>query len=90
MIIGEDFNFKSRQVALFTLRQSAGKPGVKISVDELNNHLGFDEQEIKNILDFLLSQNYLKEETIGGALLYGHVSITEKGIARYSSESEKA
>jgi hypothetical protein len=38
--------------------------------------------EIKNILEYLDELGYLKIKTIGGPLLYGHVSITQEGLEK--------
>jgi len=54
--------------------------GTRVSVDDINDSLKFSRNQIKNILDYTNSVGYAQPETIGGKWLYGHVSITEKGL----------
>lgn len=41
-----------------------------------------DRTEIKNILEYLEELGYLELKTIGGPWLYGHVTITGKGLEK--------
>ena len=82
MIIGNNFNKKCDQILLEAAKHSNFKPGVKVSVKILNDHFEFDRTEIKNILEFMQNRDLIELETIGGPLLYGHISLTSKGIER--------
>jgi len=82
MIIGNSFNKKCDQILLKAAKHSDYKAGVKVSVKELNDYFEFDRSEIKNILEFMQNRDLVELETIGGPLLYGHISLTAKGIER--------
>jgi hypothetical protein len=82
MIIGGNFSKKCDQVLLEAAKQSGSKAGIKISVKSLNDVFKFDRTEIKNILEFMQNRNLIELETIGGPLLYGHISLTSKGLER--------
>lgn len=84
MLIGKDFNEKSRQLIETALRIAGSVANVMVSVDDINAELGFERQEIRNILDYLQDLGYVRIETIGGSFLYGHLSITEKGVTRFN------
>lgn len=82
MIIGGNFSKKCDQVLLEAAKQSGSKAGIKISVKSLNDVFKFDRTEIKNILEFMQNRNLIELETIGGPLLYGHISLTSNGLER--------
>jgi len=80
MLIGGDFNQKAK-LFLIELAQLAGNEArKKVEVKTVNENLGFDRKEIKNILEYLENLEYIEVETIGGPFLYGHISLTEKGL----------
>ncbi|WP_142713103.1 hypothetical protein [Fodinibius sediminis] len=56
----------------------------KISVQELNDSLDTDRTEMKNVLEHLRELGFINIETIGGPLLYGHISITAAGLRKYN------
>jgi hypothetical protein len=82
MIIGSNFSKKCDQVLLEAAKQSGNKVGVKISVKSLNQVFKFERTEIKNILEFMQNRDLVELETIGGPLLYGHISLTSYGLKR--------
>jgi len=88
MIIGSNFNKKCDQILLEAAKQSGKKAGIKISVKALNEDCKFERNEIKNILEFMQNKNLIELETIGGPLLYGHISLTSTGIERIKKISE--
>ncbi len=47
-----------------------------------------DRTEIKNTLEYLEELGYLELKTIGGPWLYGHVSITKKGLKKASEPND--
>lgn len=82
MIIGSDFN---KKCSLF-LKQAGVlanlKQDQKVSVDEINEVLKFERSEIQAILEYLSETEMVKLETIGGPLLYGHISLTKRGVTK--------
>ncbi len=82
MLIGGDFNKKGKKLLKELATLSAHQTDVQIVVNELNEALGFERNEVKNLLEYLENKECVKIETIGGPFLYGHVSITEKGLAK--------
>ena len=82
MIIGRDFSESSRKFLRELARLSEFKTGVKIEVAEVNEQMQFGRNQIKNTLEYLEGRGYLKVETIGGPLLYGHISLTENGLEK--------
>ena len=82
MLIGGDFNKKGKHLLKELANQSDHQIDVQITVNELNEILGFDRNEVKNLLEYLENKECVKIETIGGPFLYGHVSITKKGLAK--------
>lgn len=82
MIIGSNFSKKCDQVLLEAAKKSGNKAGVKISVKSLNQVFKFERTEIKNILEYMQNKDLVELETIGGPLLYGHISLTYKGLDR--------
>ncbi|MDZ7774064.1 MAG: hypothetical protein U5K31_15175 [Balneolaceae bacterium] len=82
MIIGSDFSRKNGEFLKAVAGLSRGDTAYKIPVREINEKVGMDRTEIRNRLEYLESLGYLNLETIGGPLLYGHVTITEKGLEK--------
>ena len=82
MIIGSGFNKKSREVLLEIGRLAGREVDLKLGVHEINRGLGYDRTEIKNILEHLQELGYIKILTIGGPLLYGHVTLTGEGVKK--------
>jgi Mn-dependent DtxR family transcriptional regulator len=82
MIIGGGFSEKNKRF-LETVAELSGRDVKKrIAVKQINNAMELDRTEIKNILEYLDELGYLKIKTIGGPLLYGHVSITQEGLEK--------
>jgi len=82
MIIGGGFSEKNKSF-LETVAELSGRDVKKrIAVKQINNAMELDRTEIKNILEYLDELGYLKIKTIGGPLLYGHVSITQEGLEK--------
>jgi len=82
MIIGSEFSKKNQQYLREICRLSKGSTDYKISVKKINDKLGLDRTEIKNILEYLQELGFVEIATIGGPLLYGHVTATEKGLKK--------
>lgn len=83
MIIGSEFSKKNKSFLITIGRLSKGDPERKILVLDINSHLELDRTEIKNVLEYLQELGYIKIKTIGGPLLYGHVTITQQGLEKY-------
>jgi hypothetical protein len=84
MLIGGDFNEKSNRLMSLALALCDHLEGENISVVQLNESLGFDRNELKGLLEYLESLDFIRIETIGGVNLYGHISITAKGVNRFN------
>ncbi len=82
MILGSDFNLKAKNILKRMYIDSDGEEGVRVSVKEISEELGIDKTEARNLFEYLESKKCLKIETLGGEYLYGHVSLTKKGLAR--------
>lgn len=82
MLIGGDFNKKSEQLLVAAGKLSGNKPEEKISVSDVNKILHYDRNEMKNYLEYLNDRNLVILHSIGGPMLYGHISITKKGLAK--------
>jgi DNA-binding GntR family transcriptional regulator len=82
MIIGSDFNKKCNQFLKQTGVSAKVKPGKRVSVVEINEVLEFERTEIQAILEYLSETDLVKLETIGGPLLYGHISLTKNGVKK--------
>jgi hypothetical protein len=82
VILGSDLNSKGKSILKAMYIHSNGEEGVRISVELLCKELEIDKTEAKNLFEYLQNKNCLKIETFGGAYLYGHVSLTKKGVAR--------
>lgn len=80
MIIGSEFSKKNQHYLQEVCRLSNGNTEYKIPVKDINDKLGLDRTELKNILEYLQDLGYIEIVTIGGPLLYGHISATEKGL----------
>lgn len=83
MIIGSEFNKKSRNLLKEIGRIADDDKDLKLSVQEINESVKMDRTEIKNLLEYLDELGYIKIVTIGGPLLYGHVRITSRGVKKY-------
>ena len=82
MLIGGDFNKKGKQLLSALAELCEGDTDVDIPVKQLNENLEFGRNEIRNLLEYLENKECLVISTIGGPLLYGHVRITRKGLAK--------
>jgi Mn-dependent DtxR family transcriptional regulator len=85
MIIGSKFSRKYHKLLIKIGELSGEKTNKEISVKHLNKDLNMDRTEIKNALEYLEELGYIHIKTIGGPLLYGHITITEAGLQKYHS-----
>lgn len=88
MIIGSEFSKKYHQFLKEVGSRSNHDTSERISVQEINAALNLDRTEIKNVLEYLQELGYINIETIGGPLLYGHITITESGLEKYQELTE--
>lgn len=84
MIIGDEFSKKYKRLLKEIGDLSKNDTTRRIPVQKINSRLKLDRTEIKNVLEYLAELNYINIETIGGPLLYGHITITDQGIEKYS------
>jgi len=82
MIIGDNFNSKAKQLLHKVFEIGEGEVDKRISVQLICEELVLDKTEVKNLIEYLDSKEYLKIETFGGPFLYGDVSLTKKGLYR--------
>lgn len=80
MIIGSEFSKKNQHYLKVICNLSDGDTDSKISVQEINERLQLDRTQLKNILEYLNELGFIEILTIGGPLLYGHVTATEAGL----------
>ncbi|NGP86901.1 hypothetical protein [Fodinibius halophilus] len=85
MIIGSDFSRKYQDLLkeIATLASAQKDSSHPIAVKKINASLNLDRTEIKNVLEYLEELGYIEIKTIGGPLLYGHITITELGLSKY-------
>lgn len=83
MIIGNDFSKKYEAILKQVGLLSNGDVSRPISVKQLREVTKLDRIEIKNTVEYLDELDYINIQTIGGPLLYGHITITEKGLEKY-------
>ena len=89
MIIGKDFNENCKKLLIEAARLADNKSDNSISVSELNNQFDFERNEIKNYLEYLKEKNLIEIRSIGGPLLYGHISITYSGLQKITELAKK-
>ena len=82
MLIGGNFNKKSRIFLQELAKLSKGEVGIKISVSDIMQSTQLDRAELKSVIEYLEALECISIETIGGAFLYGHISITKKGLEK--------
>ena len=81
MLIGGNFNKKAREF----LKELAEMSG-SVEVGQILDQVNLEKAELKAMMEYLESLDYLKIETIGGKFLYGHVSITKKGLNKVKTD----
>ncbi|CAN5437786.1 hypothetical protein BH23BAC3_BH23BAC3_02590 [soil metagenome] len=82
MLIGRNFNKLCEKILLVTGEQAVNTAGVKVSVTELAERLDLDRAEARNAFQYLADLDLISVETIGGPFLYGHISLTTKGLLK--------
>ncbi|MEO1023828.1 MAG: hypothetical protein AAFW89_14890 [Bacteroidota bacterium] len=82
MLIGGDFNKKAKVLLSELSRLSEETVETKIAVSELVQLIQADRNEMRNLLEYLENKDCISVETIGGPYLYGHISITKKGLRK--------
>ena len=89
MIIGKDFNENCKKLLIEAARLAENKSDKSISVSELNNQFDFERNEIKNYLEYLKEKSLIEIRSIGGPLLYGHISVTHSGLQKITELAKK-
>jgi len=85
MQIGSEFNKRCEKILKAAGRESDFKAGKQISVEKLAELLNMDRVEIRNLFRYMIDLHLIKAESIGGPSLYGHISLTEKGVLKIKS-----
>ena len=83
MIIGSEFSEKYHRFLKEIVALSDHDTSQRIPVQDINANLNLDRTEIKNVLEYLEELGYISIETIGGPLLYGHITVTKSGLEKY-------
>lgn len=89
MLIGKGFNKKCEQILSEAAEISDYESGYTLSVEELNKNLGFGRKEIRYYFEYMNDQKLIELTTIGGPFLYGHITLTEKGLAKIKAIQKK-
>ncbi|MDZ7719509.1 MAG: hypothetical protein U5K72_11895 [Balneolaceae bacterium] len=89
MLIGKGFNKKCEDILREAAEISDFEPGYTISVEELNKNLGFGRKEIRYYFEYMNDQKLIELTTIGGPFLYGHMTLTDKGVAKIKALNNK-
>lgn len=89
MLIGSDFNKRCEKILLAAGREAEFKAGKKVSVEKLARKLNMDRVEIRNLFRYMTDLKFIEIVSIGGPVLYGHISLTEKGIGKINSFMNK-
>lgn len=89
MLIGKGFNKKCEEILSKAAEISDYEAGYSISVEELNKNLGFGRKEIRYYFEYMSDQKLIELTTIGGPFLYGHIALTDKGIAKIKALEKK-
>ncbi len=82
MIIGNDFNKKCEQLLIAASSLSKEKSGETVSVEQVNKSLNYERNEMRGYLEYLADNKLIELKSIGGPLLYGHISLTDKGLKK--------
>jgi Mn-dependent DtxR family transcriptional regulator len=88
MIIGKDFNKKCEQLLIAASLLSNMESDKSVSVEQINESLHFDRNEMRSYLEYLADNNFVELKSIGGPMLYGHISLTGKGLKK-AAEAKK-
>lgn len=82
MLIGSDFNRRCEMILLAAGKESEYEADRKIDVSSLTQKLNLDRVEIRSMFQYLIDKKLIRIETIGGPQLYGHISLTGKGLMK--------
>lgn len=89
MLIGSDFNKRCERILLAAGEESGFEANAFIPVNSISDKLKLDRVEIRNMFQYLIDLKLIRIETIGGPELYGHISLTEKGLLKIRSIQNK-
>lgn len=89
MLIGSDFNRRCETILLAAGEKCGFKAGEKIPVTELSDRLGLDRAEVRQMFQYMVDLKLIRVESIGGPTLYGHISLTKRGLLKINSLKEK-
>lgn len=82
MLIGSNFNKLCEKILLAAGEQADYSAGKRVSVKKLAELLDLDRTEVRNAFQYIEELDLISVETIGGPLLYGHISLTKKGLLK--------
>lgn len=82
MLIGSDFNRRCEKILLAAGREAEFEAGVNIAVEKLAQAVKMDRAEIRNLFEYMIDLGFIEVKSIGGPVLYGHISLTDKGLKK--------
>lgn len=80
MLIGDDFSGKAKTLLRQIAAASNRDTGKKVDVKQLAETLKLDKTEMKNLLKYLENKEHIEIGSIGGPYLYGHITLTRRGL----------
>jgi len=90
MLIGKGFNSTCEKILIAAGEQADYKPGRNVSVLRIADQLNLDRVVIRNSFEHLIELQFINVESIGGPMLYGHISVTKKGILKLRSIQDQS
>ena len=88
MLIGSDFNKKCEKILKAVAGEIDYREGEKVPVEMLARDLKMDRVEIRTLFQYMVDLDLIKVESIGGPTLYGHISLTQKGVLKAKKLSD--
>ncbi len=85
MLIGNNFNKRCEEILLLAGKLCNYAAGEKVSVVSISEQLELDRTEIRLLFEYLIDLDFIKIESLGGPTLYGHISLTKKGLLKLKS-----
>lgn len=82
MLIGSDFNKKCEKILKAAAEESDFREGEKVPVAKLASDLRMDRVEVRTLFEYMVDLDLIRVESIGGPTLYGHISLTQKGVLK--------
>jgi len=85
MLIGKSFNKRCEKILCTAAALSNHTQDISVSVVKLSEILDLDRVEIRHTFEYLIDLEMIRVESIGGPFLFGHISLTKKGLLKVKS-----